>query len=198
MSHYFKNDSALKSQKRIIEYNYDQYQFKFNSDNGVFSKSEIDEGSVALIKSTLKQELKSPLLDLGCGYGTIGIIIKKIINTIDIDMVDINQRAVCLAKENCITNKVENNVFESDGFIQINRQYHTILLNPPIRAGKIVIFKMFEDSYHHLLVGGKLLIVMRKSHGAKSAMTKIEELFKNCELLNKDKGYYIFMATKLD
>ncbi len=196
MSHYFKNDKNLKSDIQFINYCFDHEDFKFKSDSGVFSKSEIDYGSIALLKVVAKQKLTNKVLDLGCGYGTIGIIIKRLHPMIDVDMVDINDKAIALSKENCSTNKCDNNVFVSNGFENIKEMYDFIITNPPIRTGKEVIYKMFEDSKQHLNVGGYLYLVIRKSHGANSAVNKLIEIYGNCEVVAKDKGFYILRSKQ--
>ena len=196
MSHYFINDDSVKSKKRIIKTIINGKEYEFISDNGVFSKDEIDYGSKALLNVLLKEELKGDLLDLGCGYGLIGIVLKNEYPELNIDMIDINLKAIELSKQNCKKNKTSNNVFESSGFENINKEYNLIITNPPIRAGKEVIYSFFENSFNTIKENGTLYVVMRKSHGAKSAMEKLSFLFGYCELLKKDKGYYIFRAIK--
>ena len=196
MSHYFINDDSIKSKKRIIKTTINNKDYEFVSDNGVFSKDEIDYGSKALLNVLLKEDLKGDLLDLGCGYGLIGVVLKNEFPELNIDMIDINLRAIELSKQNCDINKVSNYVFESNGFEKINKGYNVIITNPPIRAGKEVVYSFFENSFDTIKKNGTLYVVMRKSHGAKSAMEKLNSLFNNCELIKKDKGFYIFKANK--
>ena len=196
MSHYFKNDDNLKSNKIIIKSIVNDIRYEFVSDNGIFSKDEIDYGSRSLLNVLVKENLKGRILDLGCGYGLIGIVLKKEFDDINVDMVDVNLRAIELSKVNCELNKTNNNVFESDGFNNIVNKYNAIITNPPIRAGKEVIYDFFEKSFDYIATNGILYVVMRKSHGAKSAMQKLTELFGNCDLIKKDKGFYIFKSTK--
>ena len=135
------------------------------------------------------------LLDVGCGYGVLGITLKYLNHANIVDMVDINDRAVELTKTNIETYKLENvNWFVSDGLSLINKCYDRIVINPPIRAGKVVIYKMFEDSKNHLNENGALYIVIKKSLGANSAIKKLQELFTNVEVLEKDKGYFIIKS----
>ena len=151
MSHYFINDDSLKSEKRIIKYTINSHYFELTSDIGVFSKNELDPGSELLIKTAIKEGIKGELLDVGCGYGPIGITLSKICDLDKVDFIDVNLRALNLTKENAIKYKVKNfNVFESNGFENVKDLYDYILINPPIRAGKEVIFKMFENSINYL------------------------------------------------
>ena len=197
MSHYFENDDSLKSEKRIIKYNLNSYSFELTSDLGVFSKNELDPGSKLLIQNAIKDQIKGSLLDMGCGYGPIGITLSKICPIDRVDFVDVNKRALNLTSENAKKYSVNNfNVFESNGFENVKDEYDYILINPPIRAGKEVIFKMFEDSINHLKKGGVLLIVIRKDQGAPSAKNKLESIFGNCETIDREKGYHILKSVK--
>ena len=197
MSHYFKNDESLESKKRQIKYVLNGKNFELTSDLGVFSKNELDPGSELLIKIALKQNIKGELLDVGCGYGPIGITLSTLAEITKVDFIDVNKRALNLTLENA-QKYCRNifNVFESNGFENVKDLYDYILINPPIRAGKEVIFKMFEDSIKHLKNDGVLLIVIRKDQGAPSAKTKLTAIYGNCETLDREKGYHILKSIK--
>lgn len=196
MSHYFVNDPNLKSQKKMLSYRFFDIEVQFETDSGVFSKGEIDTGSLALLKVLVKQDLGMRILDLGCGYGVIGILLKKHFINSHIDMVDVNDKALDLSKKNCQLNHTDNQIYYSDGFSKVEDSFDSIVTNPPIRAGKSIIYKMFEDSVRHLKDGGKFYAVMRKSHGALSAVKKLESLYGNAQVIAKDSGFYILMSTK--
>lgn len=196
MSHYFVNDPKVKSQKQQLFYTFNEEKFIFETDNGVFSKGEIDEGSYILLKTLVKQDLGKRILDLGCGYGTIGIILKRYYSDAEIDMVDINEKAVLLSKHNCDLNQTANQVYLSDGFSSVKDNFDTIVTNPPIRAGKQVIYQMFEDAYEHLVNEGTLYVVMRKSHGALSAMAKLKSRYGNATILDKEAGFYVLVSRR--
>lgn len=198
MNHYFDDNRHLKSNRKEISFRFWCFNYSFILDNGVFSKDGIDMGSRVLLECVAEQTLGNKILDLGCGYGTIGIILKKIFTESEIQMVDVNPRALQLAKENAKKNNVEVEIYESNIYENVkDRDFTSIITNPPIRAGKSVIYKMFEEAYEHLQEDGDLWVVIRKSHGAKSAQNKIKEVFGNCEIVNKDKGYYILNAKKV-
>ena len=195
MNHYYRNDDNLKSQKRVLDLYINDNKLSFVSDIGVFSNTQIDYGSYTFLKTILKEESVDTLLDVGCGYGVLGITLKHLKHANNVDMVDINERAVELTKLNIEKFKLENvNCFVSDGLSLIDKSYDRIVINPPIRAGKAVIYKMFEDSKLHLNNNGALYIVIKKSLGANSAIKKLQELFTNVEVIEKDKGYFIIKS----
>lgn len=196
-SHYFKNDGNVKSEERLIRFHFRGKLFELFSDNGVFSKNGLDEGSNILIEYILKLPLNGRLLDMGCGYGPIGLTLATFFENSFVDMFDINERAVNLARKNQEKLGIKNvEIGVSDGFKNVKNEYNFIFINPPIRAGKQVIYKMFEDSFASLCNDGNLVIVIRKSHGAPSAQKKLIEIFGNCEIKEKNKGYYILQSTK--
>lgn len=196
---YFDNNENLISKKREISVLLNDTKYTFISDNGVFSKGEVDYGSIALLKVLLKQDFTGNILDIGCGYGTIGLILAKNFPECNFLLSDVNIRACTLARENKKTFGVKNvEIIESDIFQNIDKNFDYIVTNPPIRAGKKVIYSIFEQSYHHLNQNGSLFIVIRRSHGAESAQKFIHSVFGNCELLKKDKGFYVYCATKQD
>ena len=189
MSHYFENDNNLVSNIKEFKIEFFDYLFTFCTDNGVFSKGELDFGTYLLIKNVLKEDLFGNVLDLGCGYGPIGIILKKI-KDIDVDMIDINKRAIHLTKMNAKKNNVNVDAFLSDGFENIDREYDYIVSNPPIRVGKKVLYKMLIDAKNHLKKHGKMIIVVRKEQGALS-LIKDMSVYYNVNTIDKDKGFLI-------
>lgn len=197
MNQYFDDNQHLKSNRKEFSFRFWCFNYSFIVDNGVFSKDEIDLGSQILLNHVLTQSLGDNILDLGCGYGPIGIILKTHFKESYVEMVDVNPRALELAKENAKLNNVEVNIHTSDCFEEITKtDFTSIITNPPIRAGKEVIYKMFEEAFEHLVNGGCLWIVIRKSHGAQSAKKRIEQVYGNCEIVKKDKGFYILCAKK--
>ena len=143
MSHYFENDNNLVSEIKTFNININNMNFVFNTDNGVFSKGELDFGTNLLLKNILKLNIKGNILDLGCGYGAIGIVIKKILDT-NVTMIDINNRAIHLTKMNAKKNNVLVNVINSDGYENVDDLFDYIVSNPPIRVGKK---KLYSQTY---------------------------------------------------
>ena len=195
MDHYYSADPSSKSEERLLEYELNCNKFKFISDNGVFSKNHVDFATDFLIK-TIYEEIKGDILDVGCGYGVIGITLAKNKNVKTVTMLDVNHRALELSKRNSVTNKVSVNIIESDGFSNVKGLFDTIITNPPIRAGKAVIYKMYEDAKNHLRESGTLYLVINKKHGAPSTISYLEELFGNCEVVDKKSGFNVLKCIK--
>ena len=137
------------------------------------------------------------VLDMGCGYGVIGVAVGKHWPQTTITMADINQRACDLTRENAKANGVKAQVLESDGYEKVRDQHYDLILqNPPIRAGKAVIYQMFADAAHCLNPGGELWLVIRKQQGAPSAMTYLRTLFQNVEAVEKKSGFWVLRCTE--
>lgn len=168
--------------------------FHFYTDAGVFSKKMIDFGSQVLL-NTLVFNKGETLLDVGCGYGVLGITLVKV-QGVKATLVDINQRAIGLAEENAAINNVSVTIFQSNLYSNVVGYFDHIISNPPIRAGKAVVHAILEKAIDHLVVGGDLTIVIQKKQGAASAKTKMQELFGNVTVLKKSKGYYILRSIK--
>lgn len=134
-------------------------------------------------------------LDLGCGYGVIGIVMGKVYG-LEVTMADSNGRALRCAQQNCEANQVKAQIIQSDCFQNISQSFDTIALNPPIHAGKAVMYAMYEGAYAHLNAGGRFYVVIQKKHGAESTVKKLTEIFHHCDTLYKKKGYYILACTK--
>ena len=166
----------------------------FLTDAGVFSKKMVDFGSQLLLKC-LEVNQGETVLDVGCGYGPLGLSLAKAYG-VQATMVDINNRALDLARQNAERNKVEATIFQSNIYEQVEGQFDHIISNPPIRAGKKVVHEIIEKSKDFLEIGGDLTIVIQKKQGAPSAKSKMEDVFGNCEILKKDKGYYILRSVK--
>lgn len=195
MQHYYTNNPDLPHDIGKVHYKIRDIELEFITDAGVFSKKGVDYGSNVMLK-TLPQ-IGGKVLDLGCGYGVIGITIARLNPLCTVTMIDINERAVELTKKNIFFNKVENaDCFQSDAFENVNGIYDFILCNPPIRTGKKIIYPMFENSIMHLNTGGEIYIVIQKKQGANSAVEKLQEIYGNCEVINKDGGYWILKSVK--
>ena len=189
MSHYFINDKNLAENRKEISFRFLARSFTFISDDGVFSKDELDGGTRILLETILENTLQTKVLDMGCGYGPVGVLLKTFQPHIEVTMLDVNERAVNLSKLNVQRHNMDHRVLCSDVYSAVeNEMFDEIITNPPIRAGKVVIYKIFREAYMHLNEGGRLWVVIRKNHGAKSAIKEIQSIFGNCEVLHKEKG----------
>ena len=198
MSHYFQDDPNLASNLKKISFEVNGLTMNLLTDNGVFSKSKVDEGSLAFLKVILPLNLGNNILDLGCGYGTIGLTIAVAKKEARITLADINTRALALCKRNADAYNLGQRVtiLQSDIYEKIEGKYDSIVINPPIRAGKVVTYRMYEEAKQYLIDGGSLYIVIRKAQGADSASKYIESIFGNIKLLDRHKGYHIYQAIK--
>ncbi|NLA33009.1 MAG: class I SAM-dependent methyltransferase [Mollicutes bacterium] len=197
MNQYFENNEKLASELRKIKYQINDIDFVFNSDLGVFSKNHIDYGSKVLVETIINNNKNyKSILDLGCGYGYIGIVLGKIFNA-QVEMVDINQRSIHLCKKNIKENKVGADVYISSAYDEVNNKFDLIVTNPPIRAGKNIVLEFLMGAKDYLKKDGELWFVIRKDQGAKSIEKQISELYK-VDLVKKSKGFYIFSAKMID
>ncbi|MGG1678351.1 class I SAM-dependent methyltransferase [Neobacillus sp. NRS-1170] len=196
--HYYSRTQKVESDPKYWDFSLRNHTFRFKTDNGVFSKREVDFGSRLLIESFELPAVEGFVLDVGCGYGPIGLSLAKTYQDRLVHMVDVNERALELARENAELNRIDNvNIYESDRLQNVNENsFSAILTNPPIRAGKKTVHDIFEQSYEHLVEQGELWVVIQKKQGAPSALEKLKTLFSHVETIDKSKGYFIIKAIK--
>ena len=193
MEHYFTNNNNLKSCLRTIVYKRGEETMKFTSDLGVFSKDKVDFGSNLLIDTYINKGKEGiSLLDVGCGYGIIGIVLAKYMNTAS-TLVDINKRAIHLTSMNIKNNGVDAKTFESDIYANVSDKYDVIITNPPIRTGKENVLQFLIGAKENLKENGELWFVIRKDQGAKSIIKILENTYK-VEVLEKSKSFFIIVA----
>lgn len=196
--HYFSQDPGSLEERRLIYAELCGETFQFLTGGGVFSKKGIDFGTRLLIES-INLPSQGKILDLGCGYGPIGIACARLVPSSNITMIDINPRAIQLASENMRLNRVEEQVkvIQSDGFSAVRDQkFDIIVTNPPIRTGKKNVYGMFADAYLHLDSVGELWTVIRKKQGASSAFDELNRIFPEVKVVCKKKGYWILRAAR--
>ena len=192
MSHYFIEDPSLLTNERILELEIFNMHFKFLSNNGLFSCDKVDEASITLLRNI--PPISGTLLDLGCGYGTLGIVLAKKYG-VKLTMADINSIALDYAIKNARLNGIDGiTPIHSNSFENITGTFNNIVLNPPIHAGKDVMYNMYEKSAQHLTPGGALYIVIQKKHGAESTIKKLREIFPTVNVLYKKKGCYVVQS----
>ena len=196
--YYSEKQDGLASNPHTYDFCFREHKFRFKTDAGVFSKAYIDFGSFTMLEAFTPNTIDAPILDMGCGYGPIGIVVSTLYDR-EVLMVDINERAISLTNDNIKTNKVDkakaqkSYIYDS---IPDEMMFSSIITNPPIRAGKKVVFDIYDGAYNHLLPGGELWVVIQKKQGAPSSMKHLEELFSNCEVVCKNKGYFILKSRK--
>ena len=195
LSHYFIEDDTLEPNVERFGYYYKSEKFEFMSDSGMFSQGRVDAATDLLLHQL--PEMSGTLLDLGCGYGVIGIVLAKAYG-VAATLADVNGRALECAKKNCEANGVKATVVKSDCFEKIEETFDYITLNPPIHAGKAVMTAMYQGARDHLKPGGGFFVVIQKKHGAESTQKTLAEIFGNCSARYKKKGYFVFECVRTD
>lgn len=189
MGQYFSNED-LKSNIQKYDVNILGNRYSFYTDNGVFSKEKLDFGTRVLLENIPIEVLNGDILDVGCGYGTIDVILGKLVDANFLG-VDVNRRALHLAEMNKKENKLDNvNFLESNCYENVTGKFNYIITNPPIRAGKKIVYEIVMGAKNYLKEDGSLFIVVRKEQGAKSMIRDLEEIYK-VEVLNKIKGFFV-------
>lgn len=194
MAHYFTNEENLKSEIEKVIAEINGIPFYFYTDNGVFSKGELDFGTELLLKNFKYDDPNNKtLLDIGCGCGPIGIYASHL--GFAVDMSDVNKRAIHLSKMSLKEQGLNANVFESDAYKNITNKYDYIVSNPPIRVGKEKLYEIVMNAKEHLKDGGSLWIVVRKQQGAESMVRDMKNAYKTVEVIAKKKGFFIIKAS---
>lgn len=199
MKHYFIESEHKKEDYFVISQKIADRQYSFWSADNVFSKDEVDYGTYVLLNTIIKtQNLSGKVLDIGCGYGVIGIVLAKTYPSISVCMTDVNQTAVELSKKNIELNQTKNVYLIKNSFAyqNIDEVFDYIISNPPIKAGKQVLLDILFGAYEHLKSGGKLIFVIKKKFGEDSIKKQLSQIFESVEILKRDSGYYVLMATK--
>ena len=198
MEHYYTNNPTTESREKIINSTIANENLKFYTDNGVFSKENVDFGTKTMLESFNTEKEDAKVADIGCGYGVISIFLAKKYPTFKFTMVDVNNRVLELSKKNIELNNINNEVevLESSSFDNVEGNFDIVLTNPPIRAGKKIVHKIMIDSYEHLNASGELWVVIQKKQGMASCKKLLEETFSRVEIVTKNKGYYILKAVK--
>ena len=195
LSHYFTNEDLKSNVQKISTYILDE-NFSFYTDNGVFSKEKLDFGSRVLLENIPISEISGEVLDVGCGYGPIGIVLSKLTNA-KVTMIDVNKRALHLVERNLKINQVSACVLESDAYASLeNKTFDFILTNPPIHAGKQKVYEILMGAKEHLNPGGRLFLVIRKVQGAKSCFSDLEKYYNEVQVLEKNKGFFVISCKK--
>jgi len=196
--HYYSSQPDTAHDVREINAQLRGRAFRFLTDAGVFSKKGVDFGSRLLIETAALPDA-GVFADVGCGYGPIGIAVVATVPDSRAVLMDVNARAVTLARKNAEINGVADRVtaLVSDGFAAAGeRRFDAVLINPPIRAGKQVVYRLFAEARDHLKPSGTLWVVIRKKQGAASARDELNRLFASVDVAKQKKGYWILRAEQ--
>lgn len=193
--HYYTDDQKELLNRKEITFRFLSFEYNFITADNIFSKDGVDYGTNFLLKTSFNEGFKGEVLDYGCGYGVVGIVLSK--NEYDVFGLDVTDRALELSRINNELNKTNFKVSKvTEDLAQYNNRFNTVLLNPPIRAGKKIIYQMFENAYNFLNHNGEMFIVIKKQHGAESALKFLKTLFDEVLVLKKSKGYFIIQCIK--
>ena len=193
--HYYTSTPTSAHEVRSFRAVFAGRVLAFDTDAGVFSKQHVDPGS-ELLCGALPDDLSGDVLDMGCGWGAMTVLTLAAHPQVRMTMADINERALALARRNVADNGMQAAALLSDGFAAIEGEFDAVITNPPIRAGKAVIYKMFEDAKAHLREGGALYLVIRKQQGAPSALKFLKTLYADAEVIARDGGYWIIRCVR--
>ncbi len=165
----------------------------FKSDAAIFSPKAIDTGTLAML-SIIDFSPNDKVLDLGCGYGIVGILAGKIIGSEKVIMSDISETAVQYSKINAELNEIKNiDIKISDGYENIaDSDFTLILTNPPYHTDFSVAKKFIEGGYKRLVIGGRMVMVTKRLTWYKN---KLSSVFGGVKVHEID-GYYVFIAEK--
>jgi len=192
--HYYSANPTSAHRERTFSANLLGNACVFITDSGVFSRGAVDAGTELLIETLGARELSGKFLDLACGWGPVGIAMAKRDPRLSVTMTDINSRAVELARKNAAANGARADILCGDGLSALPSDFSVIAVNPPIRAGKSVIYRLFSECAAHLLPDGELFVVIRKQQGAPSAQKFLSGIFAECGVVNRSAGYWILRA----
>ncbi|MGG4443266.1 class I SAM-dependent methyltransferase [Brevibacillus fortis] len=195
--HYYTNRPGAAHDEQQFTFMLRGNELRFITDAGVFSRDRIDFGSVLLIEN-MEIDSHARVLDVGCGYGPMGLTAARLAEHGRVTMIDVNERAVNLARRNAEANGLKNvEVRVSDVYSGVQgEQFDVILTNPPIRAGKEIVHRIFAEGYDLLVDGGEMWVVIQKKQGAPSALKKLQEMYREVIEVDREKGYHIFRAIK--
>ena len=190
--HYYTENPASAHDERTVSARLWDMELRFTTDAGVFSKDGLDRGTRILLEAL--PPLSGRVLDLGCGWGPVGVLLGARYPSLDIVMTDVNARAAALARRNADANGVRAHVVQGDGFEAVSGPFDAIVTNPPIRAGKSVIYGLFERARDYLAPSGALYIVIRKQQGAPSALKFLKERYGEAEVISREAGFWVIRA----
>lgn len=194
MAHYFTNDNNKIENLTRVNASINDTSYYFYTDNGVFSKGELDFGTELLLKTFEYSSVSKTILDIGCGCGAIGIYLAKL--GFSVDMCDVNLKAIELSKKAIVEQKLKANVYESDAYLNVNNKYDYIISNPPIRVGKKKLYEIVMGAKENLNENGEVWLVVRKDKGADSLVKDMKKIYSKVYVIEKKKGFHIIKACK--
>ena len=174
------------------------HAFVFRTASGVFSFGRVDAGSLLLAGSAIVKP-HDAVLDLGCGWGLVGIVIREAFPSAAVTLTDVNERAVMLAKQNAKRNKASAHVLQGSLYEPVKgTQFDAILVNPPMKAGRELCYTIIGQAPEHLKPGGTLQLVALHNRGGKMLEKKMKEVFGNVETVAKKGGFRVYICERTE
>lgn len=194
---YFTPKPGSRRREEVIRASLRGHTFVFESDAGVFSKGAIDRGT-ELLANAMEFPHDGHVLDVGCGYGVLGIVAATLVPNGRVVMTDVNERAVELARRNVHSNAVPHAEVRGGPFYEpvAGERFDAIVTNPPIRAGKKVVYRIVDEAPAHLEASGALWLVARTRQGARSLKARMESALGVCSVVSRGSGYRVMRANR--
>lgn len=195
--HYFSTLPKSEEKLGLIQTSIKGKNFEFLTASSVFSKRKVDSGTRLLIESMILPK-NGYVLDIGCGYGAVGIAASTFNPNVHVIMTDVNMRAVRLARKNLELNKIKN-AEVMYGFLYEpveNRKFNCVLSNPPVSAGMETVKSIVKQAPKFMTPKSSLQMVIRSKIGGKTLPVVFEETFGNCTVLAIESGYRVLMSQK--
>ncbi|BAS27080.1 class I SAM-dependent methyltransferase [Limnochorda pilosa] len=195
--HYYTEEPQAPHDRRLIELNLGGERYRFWTDRGVFSRARVDRGT-RLVLEGIEPPAAGAFLDVGAGYGVLGIVLARRRPEARVDLVELNRRAAALARENLALNGVSNaRVLEGNGFEPVSgRVYDLVVSNPPLRAGRDLVRRWIDQAFDHLSPGGRLYLVARTHQGAASLEKLVARRFGSVVEAAKGGGFRLFYGER--
>lgn len=195
--HYFSERPISAERRGLVKTRLRGMEFGFVTSSGVFSIRRVDRGTRLLVESMVLPG-EGRVLDMGCGYGVVGVVAGRLVPGLEVWMTDINERAVSLARLNLDRNGVEAEVRQGDLYEPVGgMRFGVVLSNPPISAGlRRVVRPLVEGAVAHLEVGGSLQVVVQSRKGGKTLAAMMEDAFGGVEVLARGGGYRVLMSIR--
>jgi 16S rRNA (guanine1207-N2)-methyltransferase len=196
-NHYFSTRPQVGSRPKQITVKLRGREWTFLSDRGVFARRGVDAGTRLLVE-TMRIAPTDHVLDIGCGYGPVGLVAASLAPEGQAVLVDVNERAVMLAAQNARLNGVANvEVLQGDGCGPVaDRSFDVAVTNPPIRAGKATLRRLVREIWQRLRPGGRFYFVARTAQGARTLARDVTDVFGTVSELERKGGYRVYEAVK--
>ena len=197
--HYFTADPSVPFKRQPVEASVWGHDLRLTSGSGVFAQGRLDIGTSVLFKETEPPELAdgAHVLDLGCGYGVIGLALASVLSGVRVTGVDVNERAVLLANENAASLGLANFTATTPEAVPSDISFDEIWSNPPIRIGKEALHDLLLSWLPRLAPGGRGVMVVGKNLGADSLQTWLTGQGYPTTRLGSAKGFRVLETRKV-